>query len=120
VSRAADIDLAGLDEALQSGRVAFEALDDHPVTAELVHEVTRQVRAAMASPDAQTAPAARSDRKAWVTAQARATLAGFHASLIDTDDGRPQLVCSRWHLTRAFDNLPELETWLHRVTGKSA
>ena len=54
------------------------------------------------------------------TAQARATLAGFHASLTDTDDGRPQLVCSRWAMTRAFDNLPELETWLQRVTGKAA
>lgn len=118
MSSAADIDLAGLDKALQSGRVAFEALDDHPVTAELVHEVTRQVRAAMASHDAQPAPAAH-DLAPWVTAQARATLAGFHASLIDTDDGRPQLVCSRWAMTRAFDNLPELEAWLARVTGKT-
>lgn len=60
------------------------------------------------------------DRKPWVTAQARATLAGFHAVLIDTDDGRPQLVCSRWAMTRAFDDLVELETWLRRVEGKAA
>ncbi len=60
------------------------------------------------------------ERKAWATAQARATLAGFHASPIETDDGRPQLVCSRWAMTRAFDNLPEIEAWLQRVTGKSA
>lgn len=56
----------------------------------------------------------------WATAQARATLAGFHASLIETDDGRPQLVCSRWAMTRAFDNLPEVETSLARVTGQQA
>lgn len=60
------------------------------------------------------------ERKAWVTAPARATLAGFHASLIDTDCGRPQMVCSRWAMTRAFDNLAEVETWLARVEGKAA
>lgn len=57
--------------------------------------------------------------KAWRTAQARATLAGFTANLTDGDDGRPQLVCSRWAMTRAFDNLAELETWLVRVEGKA-
>lgn len=57
------------------------------------------------------------DRKAWATGQARATLAGFHAVLIDTDEGRPQLVCSRWAMTRAFDDLAELEVWLQRVEG---
>lgn len=58
--------------------------------------------------------------KPWVTAQARATLAGFHAALTETDDGRPMLVVSRWAMTRAFDNLPELEVWLQRVSGRAA
>lgn len=62
------------------------------------------------------APAA----KAWVTAQARATLAGFHAVLIDTDDGRPQLVCSRWAQTRAFSRLADVEAWLGMVERRAA
>jgi hypothetical protein len=53
--------------------------------------------------------------KAWATAQARCALAGFTANLIEGDDGRPMLVVSRWALTRAFDSLAEVETWLARV-----
>jgi len=59
-------------------------------------------------------------RKAWRTAQARATLAGFTATLGETDDGRPELLVSRWALTRGFDSLAELDRWLLMVTGRPA
>lgn len=56
--------------------------------------------------------------KLWRSAQARATLAGFVATLTQTDDGRPELVVSRWALARAFDNLADLERWIDLVTGR--
>jgi hypothetical protein len=59
-------------------------------------------------------------RKAWATVQARAVLQGITAVLIEADDGRPQLICSKWHLTRAFDAPGEVESWLARVTGQAA
>ena len=37
--------------------------------------------------------------------------------VIDGDDGRPQMLISRWALTRAFSDMDELERWLNRVTG---
>lgn len=124
MSSATDVDLPGLCEAMQVWRIALPFVGDHPLTAELSHEIERQARAAMASQNSQPAPApaarAEGERKKWATLQARAALAGFYAVLTDTDDGRPQLVCSRWSLTRAFDNLPELEAWLQRVTGRAA
>ncbi|MBS0442824.1 MAG: hypothetical protein JSR38_12775 [Proteobacteria bacterium] len=58
--------------------------------------------------------------KPWRTLQARALLAGFHASLIDGDDGRPELVVSRWALTRSFTDLSEAGAWLSRVEGPRA
>ena len=59
------------------------------------------------------------ERKAWLTAQARATLAGFTAALTKTDDGRPELLVSRWALTRGFDCLVKLDAWLIRVGAKA-
>ena len=59
------------------------------------------------------------ERKAWLTAQARATLAGFTAALTKTDDGRPELLVSRWALTRGFDCLVKLDAWLVRVGAKA-
>ena len=59
--------------------------------------------------------AAEADRKAWSTAQAKCLLAGFTAALIDDDGGKPQLIVSRWALTRAFASPAEAEAWLRRV-----
>lgn len=59
-------------------------------------------------------------RKAWATSQALAVMQGFNAVLIDADDGKPQMICTKWHLTRAFDTPAEVEAWLARVTKKSA
>jgi len=47
-------------------------------------------------------------------------LAGFTATLSETDDGRPELIVSRWALTRGFDDLAELDRWLLTVTGRPA
>ncbi len=58
--------------------------------------------------------------KPWTTAQARATLAGFRAALIDDDHGQPMLVVCRWNLTRSFSDLAEFDVWLTRATGKGA
>ena len=61
------------------------------------------------------AAAADQARKAWATVQARCTLVGFKADLIDGDDGRLVLVVSRWALTRTFSTPAEAEAWLQRV-----
>ena len=57
------------------------------------------------------------DRKRWLSLQARATRAGFVSPLIEGDDGRPQLIVTRWSMTRAFDDLAEAEAWVSRVEG---
>lgn len=53
--------------------------------------------------------------KAWRTAQARATLAGFQSVVIEADNGRPLLVVNRQALTCSFADLQDLEDWLSRV-----
>lgn len=61
--------------------------------------------------------AAAIDPKRFATAQARAALAGVTVELIEGDDGAPELIASRWALTKRFGDLAELEAWLDRVTG---
>ena len=58
--------------------------------------------------------------KPWLRLQAECLMAGFPASLIDGDDGRPLLVVSRWALCRSFSSVPDAEAWLARVSGKTA
>lgn len=55
------------------------------------------------------------DRKRFATLQARAALASVTATLTEGDDGRVQVVVSRWALCRSFASLDELEDWLDRV-----
>lgn len=69
----------------------------------------------MAAPEALAPVADSPALKPWLTARARATLAGFTATLTRTDDGRPELIVSRWALTRAFTDIAELDRWLQRV-----
>jgi hypothetical protein len=57
-------------------------------------------------------------RKPWLNVQAKCLMAGFPASLIDDDAGKPLLVVSRWALTRNFSSVAEAETWLARVEGQ--
>jgi predicted trehalose synthase len=68
----------------------------------------------------KTDPITDAELKPWRNAQAECLLAGFAAALIDGDDGRPMLVCSRWALTKAFTELQEFSAWLTRVRGKAA
>lgn len=55
------------------------------------------------------------DRKRFATLQARAALASVAAILTEGDDGRPQIIVSRWALCRSFTSLDDLEDWLDRV-----
>lgn len=55
--------------------------------------------------------------KAFSTVQARAALAGVTLTRLEDDRGREVLIASRWALTRQFDNLPDVESWLDRVSG---
>lgn len=64
--------------------------------------------------------AAALDPKRLATAQARAALAGITVQVIESDSGGPELIASRWVLTKRFDGLTELEAWLTAVTGKAA
>ncbi len=69
-----------------------------------------------------TAPqlAAALDAERLATAKARAALAGITLHAIEGDDGRPELIASRWALTKSFRDLEEVERWLSTVTGKAA
>lgn len=58
--------------------------------------------------------------KPWRTAQARVSLAGYQAELLDGDDGRPMLIVSRWALTRSFRDIDEANAWIARVVGQPA
>jgi hypothetical protein len=58
------------------------------------------------------------DQKAFATRQARAALVGVTAFLLHDDTGRPEIVCTRWAMTKAFSGpqaLVELDAWLNRV-----
>ncbi len=70
-----------------------------------------------ASGDAVQCRGAASMPKPWLTLQARALLVGLRASLLAGDDGRPELVVSRWAMTRSFRDLREAEAWLVRAGG---
>jgi hypothetical protein len=55
------------------------------------------------------------DRKRLATAQARAALRGIELQVTDNDRGAPLYVASMHALTRAFDDLAEVETWLVKI-----
>lgn len=55
--------------------------------------------------------------KAWRNVQARLALAGFKADLLEGDDGRPELVVTRWALVKAFSDLAAAEEFFSRVSG---
>lgn len=55
--------------------------------------------------------------KVWRTAQAQALLAGYTAVLGENDAGRPELIVSRWALTRSFSDLEGFDLWLRRAGG---
>lgn len=59
-------------------------------------------------------------QKTFATLQARAALAGVTLYDIDGDFGTPVYVCSRWALTKSFDDLAAVEAWLDRVDGTNA
>jgi hypothetical protein len=53
--------------------------------------------------------------KRIATCQARAALVGATVVEIPSDNGRPELILSRWALTRAFSDVAELELTLDRM-----
>lgn len=55
------------------------------------------------------------ERKRIATLQARAALAGATLIEISDDKGRPELILSRWALTRAFRDFDELDATLTRM-----
>jgi hypothetical protein len=65
--------------------------------------------------DTQTIASPADTRKRIATCQARAALVGATVVEIPSDDGRPELILSRWALTRAFSDLAELERTLDRM-----
>lgn len=67
---------------------------------------------------AQGLPVTPADRKRAETCKARAALAGFVVHEIEGDDGSPLFVLTRWAMTRAFDNLGELERAIDRIEGR--
>ncbi|RTL30699.1 MAG: hypothetical protein EKK47_10375 [Burkholderiales bacterium] len=58
--------------------------------------------------------------KRLATAKARTALWGGTLTEIDTDDGRPQFIVSRWALCKAFDSIDGVEAFLDRVEGAKA
>lgn len=59
-------------------------------------------------------------RKRIATAKARAALDGIELHQIVNDTGSVEFIATRWSLTKAFDSLDALETWLDTVTGQTA
>lgn len=56
--------------------------------------------------------------KLFDTMRARCALGGLTFNVIESDDGKPLYVVSRWNITRQFNDLNELGEWLHRVAGR--
>ena len=67
-----------------------------------------------------TMPSSTAARKPWLNLQARFLLAKFSACLLDSDDGKPLLVVSRWALCKSFTDLTDAQAWLKRVGGPNA
>ena len=65
--------------------------------------------------DTQNIDAQADTRKRIATCRARAALVGATVVEIPSDNGRPELILSRWALTRAFSDLAELEGTLDRM-----
>jgi hypothetical protein len=60
------------------------------------------------------------EEKRFSTAQARCALRSMTLRRTETDDGRPLYVATFHALTRTFDDLDAVETWLEMVDGKQA
>lgn len=58
--------------------------------------------------------------KEWRTDQAQALHAGYAAILGEDDAGRPELIVSRWAMTRAFVAVEEFDLRLRRAPGTGA
>lgn len=67
---------------------------------------------------AQTLSGTAADKHA-ATLAARAALAGVTLHAMRDDRGAREWIACRWHLTRAFSSLAELETWLDRIGAPS-
>jgi hypothetical protein len=74
----------------------------------------------MPRPDPCGLPISEADRKRFDTLAARAALIGVTVHRIENDWAGEEYIASRWALTKAFNSLDALETWLNRVTGKTA
>lgn len=59
------------------------------------------------------------ERKCEATLIARAALAGVTVLGSRDDRGRPEWIATKWHLTRAFASLDELDGWLDRIGGRT-
>lgn len=62
---------------------------------------------------------AKAQAKRLATAMARTALWGGTLAQIEDDRGRSQFVITRWALTRAFEDLAEVDAWLTQVTGET-
>ncbi|MFG6428412.1 hypothetical protein [Roseateles sp. LYH14W] len=65
-----------------------------------------------------SAAASAVEGKALATCKARAALLGATLHALPDDAGRSEFIVSRWHLTKSFATLAEVEAWLDRVEGK--
>ena len=55
--------------------------------------------------------------KDFSTLQARAALLGATLHELPDDTGCTEFIVSRWHLTKCFATLAEVEAWIRRVGG---
>jgi hypothetical protein len=58
-----------------------------------------------------------SHEKRLATAKARAALLGATLVAIDSDNGKPQFVLTKWALTKCFDDISDVEQTLSRMEG---
>ena len=55
--------------------------------------------------------------KSLATCQARAALLGATLHALPDDAGRTEFIVSRWHLTKCFATLADVDAWLERFEG---
>lgn len=58
--------------------------------------------------------------KPWQNALAEVFLADWHGELLVGDDGRPELVVTKFARTRRFGDLAELQHWLAQIGAPAA
>lgn len=103
-------------EADRTKEMALAACSGTRAEGRKADEVNNQPQGRAVRTDVTDGTASQADTaKRLATLRARAALAGVQLFTIDGDNGRPLYVVTRWALTRSFDELEAIATWLDLI-----